>query len=140
MFDRFDGNKILVVALSTTGIGTLSIPFANSLWLLSICVSVQGLAMGFLDTGGNCIFSFSYFFLDLLISKLFFLKKIKVMLMYIHGDKVSPYLQGIHLAFGVGALVSPLFVELSRSITDSYYWVFFLKIYFIFKFSNSFLK
>jgi len=43
--------------------------------------------------------------------------------MYIHGDKVSPYLQSIHLAFGVGALVSPLFIELSRSITDSYYWV-----------------
>ena len=54
--------------------------------------AVQGANMGVLDTIGNTL------------------------LIYAHGDKIGPWMQAMHFHFGLGALLSPLFVRGSMVI------------------------
>ena len=101
LYDRLPGNRLLATCLFVTTAGTAAIPFCPTVWLLAICVAMQGLAMGFLDTGGN------------------------VMLVWLHGGhRVAPYMQLIHFAFGVGAFVSPMVVEISVHTTGTVKWSF----------------
>jgi MFS transporter, FHS family, Na+ dependent glucose transporter 1 len=101
LYDRIPGNRLLSACLFVTTAGTAAIPFCGTVWLLALCVAMQGLAMGFLDTGGN------------------------VMLVWLHGgDRVAPYMQLIHFAFGVGAFVSPMIVEASVHVTGTVQWSF----------------
>ncbi|ELR17151.1 transporter, major facilitator subfamily protein [Acanthamoeba castellanii str. Neff] len=86
LFDRLDGNKLLAVALGLTVVGTALIPVVSDIWLLAALVTLVGLAMGFLDTGGN------------------------VSIIRLHGDNVGPYLQAMHFSFGFGAFVAPMVV------------------------------
>jgi len=103
LYDRVSGNRLLASCLVLTCIGTAVIPFCRAVWLLAICVAAQGLGMGFLDTGGN------------------------VMLVWlIGGEHVAPYMQFIHFAFGIGALVAPMFVELSVNATGTAMWSFII--------------
>lgn len=90
LFDRLPGHYLFSFAMSLACIGTTLLPFCKTVVLLALTASVQGLSIGFLDTGSN------------------------VLLVWVHGDeKVAPYLQFIHFAFGVGAFIAPLLVELS---------------------------
>ena len=101
LYDRLAGNRLLASCLLVTTIGTAAIPFCNEVWQLALCIATQGAAMGFLDTGGN------------------------VMLVWLHGgDRVAPYMQLIHFAFGLGAFVSPMIVELSVHLTGTVQWSF----------------
>jgi len=50
-------------------------------------VSFQGIGLGVLDSVGNTL------------------------LIYTHGNKVGPFMQAMHFSFGIGALLSPLFVR-----------------------------
>jgi FHS family Na+ dependent glucose MFS transporter 1 len=54
---------------------------------LALCIVSGGIAMGFLDTGGN------------------------VQLLRLWGTKSAPYMQALHFAFGIGALVAPLIAK-----------------------------
>jgi len=86
-------------------IGTAIIPFCPNIYMLAAFASFQGFCSGILDTGGN------------------------VSLVWMWGDAVAPYMQMIHFAFGLGAFMCPLFVEISLEITGSYkasFWFFAL--------------
>jgi len=71
------------------------------LWLLTAVVLVLGVAEGALDVGGNTL------------------------LVWTHGRKVGPFMNALHLFWGVGAFVSPLLVAqavlLSGDITLAYW-------------------
>eukprot|EP01125_Pyxidicula_operculata_P009384 TRINITY_DN308_c0_g1_i5.p1 TRINITY_DN308_c0_g1~~TRINITY_DN308_c0_g1_i5.p1 ORF type:complete len:380 (+),score=70.66 TRINITY_DN308_c0_g1_i5:1681-2820(+) len=63
------------------------IPFLYNIWALGAVVILQGVSMGLLDTDGNVS-----------ILWLFFQKN------------VEPYMQALHLAFALGAFISPLII------------------------------
>eukprot|EP01118_Nematostelium_gracile_P004163 TRINITY_DN14896_c0_g1_i1.p1 TRINITY_DN14896_c0_g1~~TRINITY_DN14896_c0_g1_i1.p1 ORF type:complete len:444 (-),score=93.81 TRINITY_DN14896_c0_g1_i1:1-1269(-) len=86
LFDRLNGNKIIAISLFATGIASFIIPEVKNLYLLGFLLSVQGIAMGFLDTGAN------------------------VSILWLHGENASPYLQSLHMWFGIGASVAPMIV------------------------------
>eukprot|EP00117_Sycon_ciliatum_P033743 scpid33312/ scgid0850/ Sodium-dependent glucose transporter 1 len=87
LFDRFDANFLLAVSLCLSAVGTLIAPMWKKVVLLAMSTFVQGISMGFLDTGGN------------------------VLLLQIWGKDNGPYMQALHFCFGLGAMVSPLIAK-----------------------------
>jgi FHS family Na+ dependent glucose MFS transporter 1 len=87
LYDRMPGHAIMGGSLLAAALGTALIPAARSVYALGAIVSLQGISMGTLDTGGN------------------------VMLIYIFGAEVGPWMQGLHAAFAVGAWLAPLFLR-----------------------------
>jgi FHS family Na+ dependent glucose MFS transporter 1 len=87
LFDRVPGHYALSGGLMLAGVGGLLIPAASSVYALGATVSLQGFAMGFLDTGAN------------------------VLLIYQFGQEVGPWMQLMHSAFAVGAFLGPMLLR-----------------------------
>jgi len=86
VFDRFHPLRILFIVI-LTGIGSLFIvPRLTALTPLNITFFLMGLCAGTLDLGAN------------------------LSLLWCHGDKARPYLNGLHTVFGVGAFLTPLLI------------------------------
>ncbi len=81
---------------------TLAItPLINVLWLLILVMLLLGVAQGALDVGGNAL------------------------LLWTYGSKVGPYMNGLHLFFGIGAFIAPVLVAQSIRAMDNLnlaYW------------------
>ncbi|OWF50543.1 sodium-dependent glucose transporter 1-like [Mizuhopecten yessoensis] len=84
LFDIFDKQLLLCVTLFLASLATCVIPWALTLVVLAVMFSLQGIAMGVLDTGGNAL------------------------CVRIWGKRSSPYIQVMHFAFGIGAFIAPL--------------------------------
>lgn len=84
LYDKLPAHRVLSGALLLAGLGSLLIPVVRSVAALGLVVSFQGAAMGFVDTGAN------------------------VLLIYLYGAEVGPFLQFIHFGFAVGAFLSPM--------------------------------
>ena len=56
MFDHFNGNRLLAVAVAVSVICCFFIPLTPYVYVLAILIVSSGVTMGFLDTG-------NYFFL-----------------------------------------------------------------------------
>lgn len=68
--DKLNAHVLMAFALLLTAAGMAVSALAKSVALLALCVSASGLAMGLLDAGTN------------------------VLLIWLHGEHVSPYMQG----------------------------------------------
>lgn len=86
LFDRVHGHTLLGGAHLIAAACLAIIPAVPWLWLLVVLAFCRGLAEGFVNTGANAL------------------------LLWTHGEKVSPYMNGLHFCFGLGAFVSPLLV------------------------------
>ncbi len=53
LFDKYNGSRLLAIAMVVTALGMALTPIVTNIWLLAIVISTSGLSMGFLDTGGN---------------------------------------------------------------------------------------
>jgi FHS family Na+ dependent glucose MFS transporter 1 len=63
------------------------LPLATSLLLLVVIALLLGFGMGVLDVGGNTL------------------------IVWLFGRDVGPYMNALHLAFGLGAFISPLLID-----------------------------
>ena len=100
-YDRFAGHPIMSLMLVCMAITLAVTPLISVLWLLILVMLLLGVAQGALDVGGNALLLWSY------------------------GSKVGPYMNGLHLFFGVGAFLAPVLVAQSVSAVDSLnlaYW------------------
>ncbi|XP_052067625.1 uncharacterized protein LOC127706946 [Mytilus californianus] len=97
LFDILDKQLLLTATLFVAAVATLIIPWAVTLMVLAVMFSLQGVAMGVLDTGGN------------------------VFCVRLWGVKSPPYMQALHFAFGIGAFIAPLIAQpfLSNSTSNS---------------------
>ena len=91
----------LVLSNLLCALGSTLVPLLGSAPLVAVAVSTQGACMGVLDTGGN------------------------VLLLWLWGERVEPFMQAMHFFFGPGAFVSPLLVEASIHHTDDIAWSFY---------------
>jgi FHS family Na+ dependent glucose MFS transporter 1 len=86
LYDRIKGHPVMAVALllmaSTLGVA----PLLSRLWLLFATILILGMAEGALDVGGNAL------------------------LVWVHRDRVGPFMNGLHFFFGLGAFLSPLII------------------------------
>ncbi len=101
VYDRTPGHPVMVGTLLVMTVCVALIPLMPLLWLLVAVLFIMGFAQGALDVGGNTL------------------------LLWIHRDKVGPYMNGLHFTFGVGAFLAPIIiaqaVRLSGGITWAYW-------------------
>lgn len=100
MYDRVPGHPVLGVAQICAAILLLLIPAARSFWLLLLILVCKGIAEGFINSGTNTL------------------------LVWTHGEKVGPFMNGLQFFFGVGAFISPLFVAQALGTSTSFHWVY----------------
>ncbi|KAI9016109.1 major facilitator superfamily domain-containing protein [Hyaloraphidium curvatum] len=87
LFDRFPGHPFLGLSLVVAGIGTCLIPSARTSAALFAITAFQGLAMGATDTGAN------------------------LLIIFLWGSEVGPWMQLLHFSFAIGAALGPLFLR-----------------------------
>jgi FHS family Na+ dependent glucose MFS transporter 1 len=92
LYDRMGGHPVLVAMLVLMAVAVGLVPLLPALWLLAAVWLLVGLAGGALDVGGNTL------------------------MVWVHGRKVGPYMNGLHFFFGVGSFLGPLVVALMLSL------------------------
>ena len=86
LFSRLE-KFILISGVVLMIIGLASSAFVTNFVLLNIASIMQGVGMGCLDCASN------------------------IMLVWIWKDAVSPYMLAMHFHFGLGAFLSPFFIQ-----------------------------
>ena len=101
LYDRIRGHALAGGAQLAAAACIAAIPLAPQLWIMLAIVFLRGLAEGFINTGGNTL------------------------LLWTHGEKVSPFMNGLHFFFGVGAFTAPFVVAQLTAVPGGYrlaYW------------------
>lgn len=99
-FDRMRGHPLLGVAQCAAALMFALVPLMPNLGLLLIVLVLKGVADGLMNTGANTL------------------------LVWTHREKVSPYMNGLHFCFGLGAFVAPLLVAQVAEVAGGYRWVY----------------
>lgn len=86
LFDRFSGHPLMASMLAVMALAMAMVPLSPSLVVLTCVFVCLGVAEGTLDVGGNTL------------------------LTWLYPSGLGPWMNGLHLFFGVGALLSPLIV------------------------------
>ncbi len=100
VIDRVRGHPVLGVAQLFAAVLIFFIPLASRFWVLLAILVCKGLAEGFINTGANAL------------------------LVWTHGEKVSPFMNGLHFFFGLGAFLSPFLVAQVVGVAGGYRWAF----------------
>ncbi len=100
-YERLRGTTVLAGSLISMAALTALIPLAGSLWMLLLLLGLIGISIGLIDVGGNTL------------------------LIWLFGREVPPHMNVLHLAFGIGAVLSPLIIDrfavATGSATDAFY-------------------
>ena len=101
LYDRLPGHLVMMACLLLIGTMLVLVPLIPALWLLFAIFSIEGLAAGTLDIGGNTL------------------------VVWVHREGVGPFMNGLHFFFGVGAVLAPIIiaglVAFSGGITWAYW-------------------
>jgi FHS family Na+ dependent glucose MFS transporter 1 len=100
LYDRAPGHPVMAAGLFVLAAMLGLAPLAPLLWLLVAAFVVLGLAQAAVDVGGNTL------------------------LVWIHGDKVPPFMNGLHFCFGLGAFLTPIVVNQSDLLSEDITWAF----------------
>ncbi len=84
LYARIPGNRVLPAALLILALLTLTVPWLGSLGLLVLVFGLIGVPLGVMDVGGNTL------------------------IVWLYRADVPPYMNALHLFFGVGAFLGPL--------------------------------
>ena len=86
LYDRLPGHRVLVTVLLVVAGGLTLTPLAGSIWALTAILLILNISTGSIDVGGNTL------------------------LVWVHRDKVGPFMNALHFFFGVGAFLAPMIV------------------------------
>jgi len=100
IFDRVRGHPVMGIAQLFVAALIILVPFTPWLWLLLVILVCKGFAEGLINTGANTL------------------------LVWTHGEKVGPFMNGLHFFFGLGAFLSPLLVAQVIGVAGGYRWAF----------------
>jgi MFS transporter, FHS family, Na+ dependent glucose transporter 1 len=102
LYDRKPGHHLLALVLTFSAAMKALIPVTSQLWQLSAVFFLSGLAGGMIDVGGNTL------------------------LIWVHRDKVGPFMNGLHFAFGLGATLAPLMIVPIINATGGIAWAYWV--------------
>ena len=102
VFDRLPGHPVLGIAQLFAAVLIFFIPLTPSFWVLLVIVVFKGFAEGFVNTGANAL------------------------LVWTHGEKVAPFMNGLHFFFGLGAFLSPFLVAQVVGVAGGYRWAYWV--------------
>lgn len=100
LYDRMPGNPVMGAMLVLMIVSMALVPLVSSLWILTAVLLVLGMFEGSLDVGGNTL------------------------LVWVHGEKVGPFMNALHFFFGVGAFLSPIIVAQAVLVGGSITWAY----------------
>ena len=101
-YDRLPGHRVMTVMLAMILCAAVVFPLAPALWILLVAGLIMGLGKGSLDVGCNTL------------------------LQWEHGDRVGPFMNGLHFSFGVGSFLAPILLAQVLSLTHEIYWAFWI--------------
>lgn len=102
VYDRLPGHTVMsVMILIMAGLMALT-PFVPVLWLLTLVLFISGAAQGLLNIGSNTL------------------------LVWLHGDSVGPFMNGLHLFFGLGTVIAPVVVAQFVDQSNGLKWIYLL--------------
>ena len=101
-YDRIPGHRIQAMSLLLIALGIAQVPVLHSLWFLVAVIFLLGILQGALDTGCNTL------------------------LTWIHGEKVGPFMNGLHFFYGVGAFLAPLIFARVTLATNEIRWAYWV--------------
>jgi MFS transporter, FHS family, Na+ dependent glucose transporter 1 len=100
VFDRVRGHPVLGMAQLAAAALLVLVPVLPRFWLLLGVLTCKGVADGLVNTGANTL------------------------LVWTHGEKVGPYMNGLHFCFGLGAFLAPALVAQVIGAAGGYRWAF----------------
>jgi MFS transporter, FHS family, Na+ dependent glucose transporter 1 len=102
IYDHTPGNPVLAVAAGGLALGLALVPLAPWLWLMIVVMLVIGMFEAAVDIGGNTLIVWTF------------------------GEKVEPYMNGLHFMFGLGAFIAPLVVAGALWLTGGVSWAYWI--------------
>src|SRR5512140_1953091 len=102
ILDHVRGHPVMWIAQLAAAALIFTIPFIPWFWLLLAVVGCKGFAEGIINTGANAL------------------------LVWTHGEKASPFMNGLHFFFGLGAFLSPFLVAQVVHIPGGYRWAYWI--------------
>jgi MFS transporter, FHS family, Na+ dependent glucose transporter 1 len=100
LFDRVRGHPLISGAVVGIGLMIALVPEIPLLWLLALALFLSGIFAGSVDVGCN------------------------LLLIWVHRSKVAPFMNGLHLFYGVGAFLSPIIVAQSVLLSGNIHWAY----------------
>lgn len=102
LYDRLPGHRTMAAAiLLTSGLLAL-VPNVPMLLVLTAVLLGIGLMEGVIDVGGNTL------------------------IVWVHREKVGPYMNGLHFFYGVGAFLSPIIIAQALVFTGKFAWGYWM--------------
>lgn len=102
LYDRIRGHPLMVLVILIIAVAMALVPVIPSLWLLAGVILVLGAAEGVLDVGGNTL------------------------LVWLHREKMGPFMNGLHFFFGLGAFLSPVIIAQTIARTGDINWAYWI--------------
>ena len=102
LYDRLPGNRVMAGGLAVLALTLGLVPIIPLLAVLTVILLFMGAAEGLFDVGGNTL------------------------LVWVHGKKVSPYMNALHFFFGLGAFITPVIVAWTVQVSGGIgaaYWI-----------------
>ena len=102
LYDRVRGHWIFATVLLATAMAFVLIPIIPLLPVLIIVLFALGIAESAIDVGGNTL------------------------IVWVHHDRVGPFMNGLHFFFGIGAFISPIVIAQVVLSTNDFRWAYWL--------------
>lgn len=100
LYDSRRGHPVMASVLLLMVASLALTPLVPALWILTAIMLVLGIAEGVLDLGGN------------------------LLLVWVHRNKVGPFMNGLHFFFGVGAFLAPVIVAQAVLMSGGITWAY----------------
>ena len=98
LYDRLRGHRLLAVAFISMFCLLALAPLTSRLWALTAVLLVLGLAEGSVDVGCNTL------------------------LIWVHGPRVGPFMNGVHFCYGIGAFLAPVIIAQAAVLSGDITW------------------
>jgi FHS family Na+ dependent glucose MFS transporter 1 len=102
IYDKLRGHLVMALMVVLIAVLTALTPVLPLLWVLTGILFFTGAVQGLLNIGGNA------------------------MLVWIHGDRVGPWMNGLHLCFGIGTFITPIIVAQFVAREGGLFWTYLL--------------
>jgi FHS family Na+ dependent glucose MFS transporter 1 len=102
ILDRVRGHPVMAGMLIIMAVMMCLVPLMPLLWLLTVALFCLGLSGATLDVGANTL------------------------LVWVHRDRVAPYMNGLHAFFGVGTVIAPIVVAQMVLVSGDITWAYWV--------------
>lgn len=102
LIDRLPGHTLMAITLGALVIAISLTPLVALLWILIGLLFLTGISQGIIDVGGNTL------------------------IVWLHGKKVGPYMNALHMFYGIGTFLAPIILAQAVLITGEITWGYWL--------------